>query len=144
MNNFSRDTIIFRDCRTKQSEKLIKDNNLSKNQFCHIVYIGEEKRVTPSTISIDLKFDNAHTTRILKTLQKRGLIIKETDPTDRRRVFISLTSDGYRIYEQTEFLLDSISNYLLKYLTPEEAANLNIYFDKIKKGAGLDDKILGL
>jgi len=50
-----------------------------------ITDIGVESRIPLTTVL-----------RYLTRLEKDGLITRRVDPNDRRRVFVALTSDGYR------------------------------------------------
>lgn len=50
--------------------------------------------VLPSEISDEMKISSARVATILNNLERKGLIKREIDPVDRRRILVSLTPSG--------------------------------------------------
>ena len=55
---------------------------------------GAGEAVSPTTIADRMFVTTASTTSLLDTLEKRGLVTRETDPQDRRRQLVSITAEG--------------------------------------------------
>jgi DNA-binding MarR family transcriptional regulator len=64
--------------------------------------------MVPSEISDDLAVTRANISNLLNSLEKAGRIQRNFDPTNRRRILVSLTPEGHElivqvwpVYEQT-------------------------------------------
>ena len=68
---------------------------------------GSDGPLSPTTIAERLLVTTASTTSLLDTLERRGLLTRQPDPGDRRRLLVSLTEAGRRIVE--EFLPEVVS-----------------------------------
>jgi len=49
---------------------------------------------TPSKLAKQLDITRARMTRILDSLEKKGLVVREQDPGDKRRMMVSITDEG--------------------------------------------------
>jgi DNA-binding MarR family transcriptional regulator len=77
-------------------------------------------------------------TRMLKTMEEKGLIYKQADPIDKRSVRIFLTEQGKR---KKEISVQSVKNFNLRVreeISPEE---LNSFFEVISKIQGVIDQV---
>ncbi len=57
---------------------------------------SSDHRVLSGEIAGTLRLSPGRTTNIINVLEKRGYIVKENDRADKRKVYVSLTSDGER------------------------------------------------
>ena len=71
------------------------------------------------------------TSRIVDRLIKKGLVKKTVCREDRRLVDVLLTDKGKKLL-QTMDALNEEMDAMFKYLTEEEARQLNFLFDKIR------------
>lgn len=88
--------------------------------------------MVPSELSDDLTVTRANISNLLNTLEHAGRIQRNFDPTNRRRVLVSLTPEGHEIilnvwpvYEQT--IAQNVGNKL----TLEEQKQLNTLLKKL-------------
>jgi Transcriptional regulators len=80
-------------------EKVIdKFKELSKNQPLVIGIIGAKGEIISSTIGKHTGMDKSSLSRMVDDLEKKGMVLRRTDPEDRRKVLISLTNKGLRCY----------------------------------------------
>jgi DNA-binding MarR family transcriptional regulator len=73
------------------------------------------------------------TSRIVDRLIKKGMVKKTTCHEDRRLVDILLTDKGKKLLQTMDGLNDQMEA-IFKYLSVEEAQQLNIFLDKIRSG----------
>lgn len=82
-----------------QKKVIGKFKELSKNQPMVIGIIGTEGEITLSTIGNHTGMDKSSLSRMVDDLEKKGMVLRRTDPKDRRKVLISLTNKGLRCYD---------------------------------------------
>jgi DNA-binding MarR family transcriptional regulator len=58
----------------------------------YIMLLG--RKVQPSEISAEMEISSARVAAALNGLEKKGLIRREIDPSDRRRILVDLTQEG--------------------------------------------------
>ena len=61
---------------------------------------GAGQPLSPTAIAERLIVTTASVTSLLDTLERRGLVERKPDPTDRRRLLIVITQDGKAIVDQ--------------------------------------------
>lgn len=61
---------------------------------------GAGQPLAPTAIAERLIVTTASVTSLLDTLERRGLVERQPDPTDRRRLLIVITQDGKAIVDQ--------------------------------------------
>jgi len=87
---------------TKMKNKLTKalqPYNVTQEQYSLLTKLWYRDGITQKELSeISLK-DQPTTTRILDKLEKRGLILRQANPKDRRSFLIYLTNEGQKIKE---------------------------------------------
>jgi DNA-binding MarR family transcriptional regulator len=71
------------------------------------------------------------TSRIVDRLVKKGMVKKTTSREDRRLVDVLLTDKGKKLLQTMDGLNEELES-IFKYLSEEEAKQLNILFDKIR------------
>ncbi len=60
---------------------------------------GAGEPLSPTTIAERLIVTTATVTSLLDTLEKRGLLVRQADTTDRRKLLISITDEGRTIVD---------------------------------------------
>lgn len=75
-------------------------------------------------------------TRAVDRLVERGYVKREQDAADRRRVALTLTAAGRKVYEDIEFLTRAVELELLGALSPEERKSLARILAKLEDEAG--------
>jgi Transcriptional regulators len=86
---------------------ILKDNEFSCCDIsisqCHaLVEIGRIKSISLNELAELLNLENSTMSRTVNNLVTKQLVKRDIDPQDRRYVTISLTDDGYKVYEGIE------------------------------------------
>lgn len=76
------------------SRNLAKASGLSTSQYILLHLLSRHCRLTPSAIAREVSLSQATVTALIDKLVARGLVKREKDVADKRRVFIELTSEG--------------------------------------------------
>jgi DNA-binding MarR family transcriptional regulator len=89
----------------KKFNKKIKQFDLSSEQFAVMKLVSESEQLTPTQISELLNRDKATITRIIKSLETKGLIVKVD--INNRSFYIELTQSGKeKLQKATEIALE--------------------------------------
>lgn len=103
------DSMIFE--QIIQKKILSRFKELSKNQPMVIKIIGMEGKIMPSTIGNYTGMDRSSLTRMIDDLEKKGMVFRENDPEDRRKVLVSLTDKGLECCNYCDEIVNEILNF---------------------------------
>ena len=140
------DLLGFRIRSLWQQIKRLMNRHLTENdgygltgmQFAIVSYIAKES-ATRDVFQKDLeqKFDirKSTVTGILNTMERDGLLLRETVPYDARLRKMILTDKALQAKQNTEQVIDSVESQLSKGLTEEEITTFLNILEKISKNA---------
>ena len=140
------DLLGFRIRSVWQQVKRLMNRHLTENdgygltgmQFAIVSYIAKES-ATRDVFQKDLeqKFDirKSTVTGILNTMERDGLLLRETVPYDARLRKMILTDKALQAKQNTEQVIDSVESQLSKGLTEEEITTFLSILEKISKNA---------
>lgn len=81
--------------------RLLQDHlarkNLTVAQYLHLRVLWEENGLAQNEISSRLGIEKASSTGALDALDREGLVVRERDPCDRRRVKVRLSPKGEEV-----------------------------------------------
>ena len=89
--------------------------------------------LTASDIITLIDIDKGYLSRILKKFEKNGLIYKAESETDRRTVFLQLSTKGRKEFEVLNKASDEQIGNLLKNLSDKECQELTLKMSQIQK-----------
>lgn len=94
----------------------------------------DEKNGTPATkIGPILGMESRSLTRMLKTLEEKGLIVRKGDDTDRRLVRIFLTPEGKKRREVSRITVLEFNNNIRKNISADKLKVFFEVFDQINQ-----------
>lgn len=94
----------------------------SRGEIQAMDYISiSEKDVHPGEISKALMVTSARTAAMLKALERRGLVVRVTDPYDRRQVIVKLTDKGKDVVAKRREEVIARTEKMFEYLGEEDA-----------------------
>jgi homoprotocatechuate degradation regulator HpaR len=80
---------------------ILRDHNITEPQW-RVLRVINERTATDATGLAEVGLLHAPSvTRILKELEERGLVVREPDPDDRRRMVIGLSAAGREVIKST-------------------------------------------
>jgi len=90
----------------------LSDLGLTHVQFvllAGIVWFNQQgESVTQARLAAHAKTDVMMTSKVLRTLEKKGLVQREVHATDTRAKSLSITSQGYELFEAAIAIVDRI------------------------------------
>lgn len=95
-----------------------------------LLYIDVEKGTPATKIAPQMGMESRSLTRILKSLEKRGMITRAPDPKDGRRVIIRLTPEGVRYRDFSKETVLGFNDYI-RQIVPQE--KLDCFFEVMDK-----------
>ena len=100
----------------------------------HILFVQHPKPVSANEVKEKILVSNPDVTRLLDRLVKKGYVVRETCPENRRKVDISLTKAGIQLYTKAHIAMkQAVGNFFEEKITKDEAAELRRIFHKILK-----------
>ena len=140
------DLLGFRIRSVWQQVKRLMNRHLTENdgygltgmQFAIVSYIAKES--TERDVfqkDLEQKFDirKSTVTGILNTMERDGLLLRETVPYDARLRKMILTDKALQAKKNSEQVIGTVENQLSKGLTEEEIATFLTILEKISKNA---------
>jgi len=120
--------------KIRLDKKLIEDN-LTISQFRVLAYLWDygEQKINQKMIHEFLEIRPSSLTKLIKILEQKGLIRKETDPDDSRNKTIKLTDKGMGIKKLCLQRITESEAYLLQDFSHQEIGILTELLLKIKK-----------
>ena len=121
---------------------------ISHSEFCllNIILDGKDG-ITVSEIASELDVTPPAVSRSLKSLESRGLVIRETDLLNRRNTIVRLTESGLDFLEKSRRQMDSLMDYVNKKMGEERKkqlyellAEMSAIIENYVKGENADDK----
>ncbi|WP_169543344.1 MarR family winged helix-turn-helix transcriptional regulator [Sneathiella aquimaris] len=92
---------------------------------------GKGETLTPKDLAKDMMLSTAAMTNRLDRLEKRGLIVRNSDPQDRRSLKVSLTDEGFDMADELVTTHTAREAELIKNLSKEEQQLLQQLLSKV-------------
>ncbi len=102
----------------------LAETGLSDTQLAALAALERHDGMSPGELAAHEKVQPPSMTRVIATLEARGLLRRAPHPTDRRQVVLSVTGDGRNLVKESRRLRDAWLARRLKELTPQERAAL--------------------
>ena len=96
-----------------------------------IQVLGGDGRSTIFAIADRIAMDRGGTSRSIARLEKRGLVVRRGDPSDRRRSYIELTDEGCAVHDEIVRFALAREERLLRNFTPGDSARLRRYLNAL-------------
>ena len=100
----------------------------------YILFEADPEPVSASDIKAKILVNNPDVTRLLDRLVKKGYVLRETCPENRRKMDISLTESGRKLFmEAHRTVKESLGNFFEMQITENEASELRKLMQKMRR-----------
>lgn len=130
--NLSRLITILHNQKNSYMNVQLKEFGLSHGQAITLKIIYEENNIKQEDLNKRLQIDKSAVTRILKTLEDKGFIIKKTAKEDKRNHVLSLTSKGKELYPKIKDVIKETTEMMIKDIDQNELILLEELLLKMK------------
>lgn len=117
-------------------KEALKPFNLTHAQLntLHILMENYPNPVSANDLKSKILVSNPDVTRLLDRLVKKGYVIRETCPENRRKIDISLTNSGKVLFEKAHFSVKkALRNFFEDQISAEEAKELRRILHKMRE-----------
>ena len=108
-----------------------KGYDISFAQWPIMVALWHYDDLSQKHLSCIMHKNKTSITRMLATMEKHGIITRETDPKDKRNKLINLTEKGRDLVEELVPIIENFVDDMCKGLEPEEIKFLNSTIAKV-------------
>jgi len=102
------------------AEKILKPHDLTLEQFQLLKNMSADKGKTQSKLGGLTGKSPANITRLLDRLEAKQLMIRRSDPTDRRVSLVFLTARGDALIREMVGLFETFSERLIRNIDPRD------------------------
>ena len=114
--------------------RALRDQDLSTaGRETLAVLDGADGPLSPSVIAERLIVTAATTTTVLDTLERRGMVERTMDPSDRRRQLVSITPAGVDAVNSFLPQMIALQTELMSGFTEAERRELGAYLDRVRE-----------
>jgi MarR family transcriptional regulator, organic hydroperoxide resistance regulator len=86
---------------TREYAELLEGTGLTYPQYLVLLVLWEsDAAMSVGALGERLMLDSGTLTPLLKRLEAAGLVVRERDPEDERRVLVTVSGDGWRLRER--------------------------------------------
>lgn len=93
---------------TRLYQPLLDELGITYPQYLALLVLWERESATVSELGARLELDSGTLTPMLKRMEGAGLVVRERDPQDERRVVVRLTARGEALQEQAACLPEKL------------------------------------
>ena len=116
-------------------EDVLSPFGLTPGQWNALNQLESRGALSQKQLALSLQREQATITRSIDRMEKRGLVVRTADPSDRRSNLITITDDARDLLRVIEPLAENASRDTLKGFTKEELQTLYQLLEKLKNNA---------
>lgn len=113
------------------SHKLNNDFHITAPQMICLYSLAKGRKMTQSELSKQVNMGISTTNGVVDRLEKKGLIIRQRDTKDRRKVFITVTESGKKITKSAPSLLQTRFSEALRNRSELEQAAIALSLEQV-------------
>lgn len=104
-----------------QSTESGREFSLTNSRMAALATVMHSGRMTMSELASAMDLPRPLASRMADELVDRGLLERHGDPSDRRRVLVGLTPDGYRVFQRAHREAAVMLETVLQQMSAEDA-----------------------
>lgn len=113
------------------SRKLNNDFNMTAPQMICMYHLVRNGAITQSKLSTEVSIGISTINGIIDRLEKKGLVTRQRDLTDRRRVLVQATEEGKKVTASAPSLLQDRLSLALRNLPELEQAAIALSLERV-------------
>jgi len=117
------------------AEMYTQEFGLAVSQWKILVIIGNYAPMSAKDVAERTSLQPEKVTRAVDKLVAHDFVIRRKDPSDRRRVILSLSANGRSVYRRSERIRGTIEREFLETLRPVERTMFYRILDKLERRA---------
>lgn len=124
------------------NERLVSAMTYNESMVCNLLYKQcweKEGLLTPTDLCSRLQIRKSQMNVILNSLEKRKLIVRIRSEEDRRNVYISLTDEGRKVYEEAHREILNMPRELISRLGEDK---IRVFAATMKEVAACFDEMM--
>ena len=116
-----------------KGNRILKELSFNEMVICRILYQAEQEgqRITATDLCRRTRLLKSQVNKVLDDLEKRGLIYRDRDQEDRRRVFLRIREENQRVYLEEHARVLSIVEQVCGRLGKDESKSLVKKMNKV-------------
>ncbi|RLB96992.1 MAG: MarR family transcriptional regulator [Deltaproteobacteria bacterium] len=118
---------------TQKMHRHLLTHNLSISQFGVIEALYHLGPLCQKEIGEKILKTSGNITLVIDNLEKRGLVTREKDPADRRKMTVKMTKSGYMLIEKIFPVHSKIAQKVFSVLEPKGQQSLSRILKKLGK-----------
>lgn len=118
---------------------LLKPYGLTSEQYVILKAIGENPKITPSQLADILQKDKTTLTRMIATMVKNGLLLRDKLPDDRRSHLLAWTDQAASVMETVIPETDAVIKKMRQLFTKDELQCFFKILDELRSIENLKD-----
>lgn len=120
----------------RQMNQFASQYDLTGVQMSIIDFVGRRSnhQATQKSLENEFNIKRSTTTIILQRMEKRGLVKRTTDPTDRRKRYVQLTSPAVKLFPTVRDYIARHQQRLVDRFTPDELKTVVKVLNEMRDG----------
>ena len=110
-------------------------HGITRREWRVIGLMPEGEALTSSALAQRIQLDRARTSRVLSSLEDKGLLSRSVPPDNRREVRVALTPAGVALRQQLMPQVQAINHRILSVLTDDEMAQFDHMVQRLQQAA---------
>ncbi|HMN81081.1 MAG TPA: winged helix DNA-binding protein [Burkholderiaceae bacterium] len=124
--------ILGKLCSNCLFDMYAKKYKLTTNAWEILALVGRYEPIFPHKVGELTTMESDRVSRAVEALVGRGLVVRNNDIADRRRVILGLTAKGHKVYEEIDAVRRTLDADMLDILSETEQAELGRLLGKLE------------
>ena len=132
-------TTMFRAGSVFRDPHLLCGLSFPELSACHLVRLNDQmnKPTRAKDISITLEISKPAVSKLLNSMEEKGLVLRERRDNDRKSVYLALTPKAIALLEEQKATASVVTKKIFAEMGMEKAkellANMNLFYECYKK-----------
>lgn len=115
-------------------EGLIKKSGLTQMEIDILLFLGNNPKYDTARSIVEIRhLTKSHVSSSIDSLVKRGLLIRQNDPSNQKLIHLKLTSEANSLFAEGRLVQQYFFTALLDGISPQEQRMLTEIFEKMNQ-----------